>query len=165
MWIALRSHVSRYHAIQRSLKPEELVTFKCHVCEYNELATEEEYFGHICRHLKNHETVVFMFEGCAYKTNIYDTFKSHKSRKHNPHTLQYFKDEVVRRTHCSIGSAENDTQENSYSRDGHDFQSGRNSDTDTDTEDLEDLPKAIEHKISSYLNWKICFMCLRSCNT
>ena len=35
------------------------------------------------------------FEGCDYKTNKYTTFHSHKSRKHNPHSLEDFKTNVL----------------------------------------------------------------------
>lgn len=36
-----------------------------------------------------------MFKGCVFKTNIYNTFHSHKNRKHNPHTSNDFQDEIV----------------------------------------------------------------------
>ncbi|XP_041843488.1 uncharacterized protein LOC121641437 [Melanotaenia boesemani] len=36
-----------------------------------------------------------MFKGCDYKSNIYSTFKSHKSRKHSSHSLVDFKEDVV----------------------------------------------------------------------
>lgn len=36
-----------------------------------------------------------VFEGCDYKANKYTTFHSHKSRKHNPHSLEDFKINVL----------------------------------------------------------------------
>ncbi|KAK0133602.1 hypothetical protein N1851_030882 [Merluccius polli] len=38
------------------------------------------------------------YEGCAFQTQIYGTFKSHKNRKHNPHSLSDFKAGVVKVT-------------------------------------------------------------------
>lgn len=54
-----------------------------------------EYFIHIRSHLQKFETVPCVFEGCDFKTNIYATFHSHKSRKHNLHTLEDFKTTVL----------------------------------------------------------------------
>ena len=42
---------------------------------------------HIRHHLKNNETVTCVFKGCEYKSNVYSTFNSHKSRKHSLHSL------------------------------------------------------------------------------
>ena len=36
-----------------------------------------------------------MLKGCEYKTDVYGTFKSHKSRKHSLHSFVDFKDGVV----------------------------------------------------------------------
>ncbi|XP_024118247.1 uncharacterized protein LOC112139642, partial [Oryzias melastigma] len=36
-----------------------------------------------------------MFKGCSYQTNVYGTFKSHKSRKHSSYTVEDFKSGIV----------------------------------------------------------------------
>lgn len=36
-----------------------------------------------------------MFQGCSFQTNIYGTYKSHRSRKHTPYSLQDFKVGIV----------------------------------------------------------------------
>lgn len=38
-----------------------------------------------------------VFENCHFKTNIYGTFASHRSRKHTPHSLDNFKPELLQR--------------------------------------------------------------------
>lgn len=45
--------------------------------------------------MKKFEKVQCVFKDCDYSTNIYSTFASHKSRKHNPHSLEDFKDTVL----------------------------------------------------------------------
>ncbi|XP_051250261.1 uncharacterized protein LOC127360044 [Dicentrarchus labrax] len=39
-----------------------------------------------------------MFVGCSFQTSIYGTFKSHKSRRHTPHTLSDFLPGIVKTT-------------------------------------------------------------------
>lgn len=59
-------------------------TFTCQTCGCEELSTEKDYFSHTYQHLRQYKNVTCMFEGCAFQTKIYGTFKSHKIRKHNP---------------------------------------------------------------------------------
>ncbi len=77
--------------------------FVCNSCSYH---TERQYFEHLGVHLKKHETVHCVFKDCNYNTNIYSTFASHKSRKHNPHCLEDFKHTVFQ-THSSQETADN----------------------------------------------------------
>ncbi len=83
-----------------------------------------------------------------FETNIYDTFNSHKNRKHNPHTLNDFKAGVVKHSVQSdeSGSPENDSPSTSADID---FVALSNADSDTDTS--EDLSKVVEQKIASVL--------------
>lgn len=72
------------------------MTFKCELCECSELCTEKDFFLHIGRHLKSNETVSCVFHSCPFKTNIYNTFYTHKKRKHHPYVLKDFKASVVK---------------------------------------------------------------------
>lgn len=72
-----------------------------------------------------------MFEGCAFQTKIYGTFKSHKICKHNPHSLSDFKAGVVKVTVQSASPDDGPT----FSADIDDSLSGADSDID-DSEDL-----------------------------
>lgn len=94
-WNSLLTHLSRNHS-NTPEHSDKFTTFSCQLCCCSELGTEREYFVHISRHLKNNETVTCMFKGCDYKSNIYSTFKSHKSRKHSLHSLVDFKEDIVR---------------------------------------------------------------------
>ena len=66
-------------------------SFSCLVCNSCSFHTERQYFEHLGAHLKKLETVHCVFKGCDYSNNIYSTFVSHKSRKHNPHSIEDFK--------------------------------------------------------------------------
>lgn len=57
-----------------------------------------------------------MFGDCTFKTNIYGTFHSHKIRKHNPHTLNDFKPDIVTTTRISQESS-NGAEENTLNPD------------------------------------------------
>ncbi len=92
-WGALRTHLSRHHS--QATKSGNILSFKCIVCRSCSFDNERQYFTHIGSHLKKFQTVPCVFEGCDFKTNIYATFHSHKSRKHNLHTLEDFKTTVL----------------------------------------------------------------------
>ena len=144
LWNSLLSHIYRSHKTQTSPKPSELSTFSCQLCACPELSNEQAYFSHVNEHLRRNETVTCMFKDCVFKTNIYNTFHTHKYRKHNPHILSDFKAEVVT---VVVGLIESD---NSVIDGDADVES----DTCIDAHgcfDTEDLPKVIEQKIASVL--------------
>ena len=93
---ALRTHLSRYHSATESPQPNITSNFKCLVCDVI-CSTEKDFFQHIGNHLKVHETVFCVFEGCNFRTNIYNTFLKHKSRRHQPYALSDFKQAVYER--------------------------------------------------------------------
>ena len=122
-----------------------VVIFNCHLCTCSDIASAQEYFCHINNHLKSHETVQCMFEGCSFQTNVYGTFKSHKNRKHKPYTLKDFKVGIVKTSEPQ--SSADGTLDDRISEDGNADSDG---DIEIDTEP-EDLPKTIELKFASLL--------------
>jgi hypothetical protein len=84
-----------------------------------------------------------MFEGCAFQTHVYGTFKSHKNRKHNPHSLSDFKAGVVKVT-VQSASPENRPKSSANIDDSQ-------SDADSDIDYSEDLPEVVEKKLASVL--------------
>ena len=82
-WGARHAHLSRNHTQTR--QSGQSVSFLCLVRNSSSFNTEKQYFEHLGTHLKKHKTVNCVFKDCYYSTNIYSTFASHKSRKHNPH--------------------------------------------------------------------------------
>ena len=74
LWNSLLNHIYRSHQTQASSKTSELCTFSCHLCACHEISNERDYFSHVNEHLRRHETVICMFKGCVFKTNIYNTF-------------------------------------------------------------------------------------------
>ena len=103
-WNALIVHQSRIHSTQVSQTQKELATFSCHLCRCKNLSNEREYFIHINTHLRRNEIVSCMFVGCTFQTNIYGTFKSHKSRRHTPHSLTDFIPGIVLTTTLASAS-------------------------------------------------------------
>lgn len=97
-WNALIVHQSRIHSTQVSNTQKELCTFSCHLSNCKNLANDRDYFIHIDTHLRRNETVCCMFVGCSFKTNVYGTFKSNKSRHHTPHTVTDFIPGIVKTT-------------------------------------------------------------------
>lgn len=97
-WNALIVHQSRVHSAQISHTQKDLSTFSCHICDCKDLSNEREFFLHINTHLKRNEIVSCVFIGCSFQTCIYGTFKSHKSRRHTPHTLTDFIPGIVTTT-------------------------------------------------------------------
>lgn len=92
-WGALRTHLSRYHP--QTTETGQLLSFTCPICS-SRFHTEKQYFEHLGGHLRKHETVTCVFHNCDFKSNVYSTFQSHKSRKHNPHSLKDFKTSVLK---------------------------------------------------------------------
>lgn len=137
-WGALRTHLSRDHT--QTEKLEQTVSFSCLVCNSSNFHTERQYFEHLGVHLKKHETVHCVFKDCDYITNIYSTFASHKSRKHNPHCLQDFKHTVFQ-TYSSQA-----TEDSSWFVDESDVTSD-----ETLGEEGEDLSKVIANHLGSLL--------------
>lgn len=98
-WGSLRSHLSRHHlkGTQVRFRSAESISFTCPCCNAKTISTERELFEHLGQHLKKHETVICVFQNCNFSTNIYGTFASHRSRKHTPHSLMDFKEDIIKR--------------------------------------------------------------------
>lgn len=58
--------------------------------------SEKQYFEHLNNHLRKFEVVACVFKNCNFSTNIYSTFATHRHRKHQSHTLEDFKTEVLK---------------------------------------------------------------------
>ena len=99
LWSQLLNHTYKNHSEQTTQKSTKLITFQCHVCSYRELISERDFFQHINRHLRHHETVQCVFLDCTFKTNIYSTFHTHKNRKHNQCSLNDFRPDII----CTSG--------------------------------------------------------------
>ena len=105
---SLYAHLSRAHPSNRS-NPSyvgDLVSFRCVLCRQCDHHTEKTYFEHLYQHLKKFETISCIYEGCSFTTNVYGTFKSHKSRKHASCTLQDFQNDVIIKTTLSAGNSQ-----------------------------------------------------------
>jgi len=137
-WGSLKSHISRKHSTHSKVRTSEILC--CQVCNVGTFSTEKEYFEHLRQYLKKQETVICVFKNCKFKTNICGTFASHKNRKYTPHSLDEFKDDVIKRY-------ENPSQADQCS-DGVN-QEGEQSDIDElRDDDVRVLPKLIERSLA-----------------
>lgn len=95
---ALSTHLSRYHTREHHCSAkniQELVTFKCPLCSFQQPFSESVILSHLRIHLKKHETVVCPYKGCNYSTNVYSTFNCHKSRVHQTSLASDFGSDIV----------------------------------------------------------------------
>lgn len=142
------SHIYRTHKTQTSPEASELSIFSYQLCTCPKLANERGYFSHVNEHLRRHETVTCMFKGCGFKTSIYNTFHTHKNRKHNPHTLNDFRAEVVTVV-TRLQESNTSTTDNVSCAADTDVES--ETDIDAHASSIEDLPRVIEQNIASIL--------------
>ena len=88
-WGGLGTHLYRAHKSEETENQPDAIAFKCKICD-SCFPNTKDYFQHINSHLKRLETVecVFdgMFDGCEFKTNIYGTYVTHRSRKHQSYS-------------------------------------------------------------------------------
>lgn len=83
-----------------------------------------------------------MFKNCDFSTNIHGTFASYKSRKHTHHTLQDFKDDVLKMTCASSSNADDHSNV-----EVQDVEFSVTDDGDGD-DDIKDLPNLLGKKIA-----------------
>ena len=93
-WSSLRSHLTRAHKSEETESQQDVIAFKCKICD-SKFPNTKDYFHHINSHLKRLETIVCVFDGCEFKTNIYGTYATHRSRKHQSHSCDDFKADVI----------------------------------------------------------------------
>lgn len=120
---------------------------RCLLCEYKQNSTLKDYLQHLGQHLKNHKTENCIFQRCSYKTNVYDSFRSHRYRNHRLSSVSDLKPEIAARVlpihHSSEDSDADDLHEN--------VSEDEVASSVFDTHGTEDLSNAIERKIASVL--------------
>lgn len=72
------------------------LSFTCLLCCSVFFNSEKQYFEHLNNHLRKFEAVACVFKNCNFSTNIYSNFATHRHRKHQSHTLEDFKTEVLK---------------------------------------------------------------------
>ena len=91
---ALQIHLSRHHV--EMVTQSGPLSFTCLLCCSGFFDSEKKYFEHLGSHLRKFEAVACVFKNCNFSTNIYSTFATHRHRKHQSHTLEDFKTEVLK---------------------------------------------------------------------
>lgn len=95
---ALKTHLSRYHIgdsiTQEAQNPEPLVCI-CPICLFKQPFSDTTLFRHLRVHLKSHEVVECPYKNCQFKSNVYSSFNSHKSKNHQFHSTSDYKDGLI----------------------------------------------------------------------
>lgn len=114
---SFEAHLREHGLIEKTAG---LVGFKvkCLLCTFSEEVGLKQFIAHLGQHLRNKETVLCPFNSCLFKSNVYSSFTSHKSRCHQHSTLKDVKaeiiiheDSIVESSGCSIVEPEFDTNE------------------------------------------------------
>lgn len=86
---SLKVHMSRVHdASAKSVREVGDRVFKCPLCDFRQPFVERDMFLHLGRHLQQKQMVQCPFKDCSFTSNVYPTFRSHKSRVHS-HSSDY----------------------------------------------------------------------------
>lgn len=142
-WNALKTHLSKSHV---SPKSAEVEIYTCSLCPGSAIPSNREYFAHIYNHLKRFETVTCMYQNCSYQSNIYASFKSHKSRKHSTCTVNDLKVGVV-----TNGNVHEDNSPEECCPDDPETGSDLDSQELIEADKNENLEDAVIHKLASVL--------------
>lgn len=102
-WGGLRTHLYRAHKSEETENHQDVKAFKCKICD-SCFPNTKDYFQHINSHLKRLETIECVFDGCEFKTNMYGTYATHRSRKHS----NDFKAEVIAKLPVSTSVQQNE---------------------------------------------------------
>lgn len=105
----------------------------CDLCDFCEPFNLTKYFIHLTRHVKSKETVTCPFKQCSFKSNVYNTFKAHKSRYHQASGLDDVKLSLIR-----FGREDNTAVDYDV---GADFGNDNDIDDGESTEDDDELLK------------------------
>lgn len=70
-------------------------SFICPLCGLKQRFNDKTLFSHLRAHLKQHEMVDCPFKSCYYRTNVYSSFNTHKSRNRPDSDVLDFKNEIV----------------------------------------------------------------------
>ena len=89
------------HKSEETESQQDVIAFKCKICD-SKFPNTKDYFHHINSHLNRLETIVCIFDGCEFKTTIYGTYATHRSRKHQSHSCDDFKADVIVKLSTSV---------------------------------------------------------------
>lgn len=95
---ALKVHLTRHHSKSLVKQPSVCAPdkFCCLSCGFAETCSETEYMKHLYNaHLKVKHQVSCPYKGCNFNSNVYGTFKTHKSRFHKEQDWRCFKSEII----------------------------------------------------------------------
>lgn len=125
------------------------------MCNCNQHSNLKDYFQHIAQHLKNSETVVCVFQGCSYKTNVYGSFRTHRSRNHKDCSVNDLKLGILEKQGSSLDlcdeSYSDSIQIDSVGTEPADDLSTEDLGDSADVQDLNELPHNVELKVASLL--------------
>ena len=120
---------------------------KCLLCDFEDAVSLKQYIAHLGKHLRNRETVTCPFNHCLFKSNIFSSFTSHKSRCHPHCTLKDFKTEITVQE-CELSKSE--TAESESHGTDSDFHVPLEDNSDNEPE-YHDTTEKIQERLASLL--------------
>ena len=121
---------------------------KCLLCDFEEAVGLKQYTAHLGKHLRNRETVTCPFNQCLFKSNVFSSFTSHKSRCHPLCTLKDLKTEITVQE-CEIAGCET-AESQSQVADDSDFHVPLEDNSDNEPE-YHDATEKIQGRLASLL--------------
>lgn len=111
---ALKINLSQFHRdVCRTSASDggqaERAVFTCSVCSLKQPFSQETLLTHLRGHLKKHETITCPFKNCNYRTNVYSSFNTQKSRLHAGSSD--FCEDLVSRESASVNAADLDCED------------------------------------------------------
>ena len=85
---SLKNHLTQHGVSQHETTGHLNFKINCQLYDFNESVNIKQHFSHLGKHFKSKETVTCPFNHCSFKSSVFSTFTSHKSRFHNNVTLQ-----------------------------------------------------------------------------
>lgn len=92
--VALKRHLVAQHERQLDSAPVN-AQLLCELCDFCEPFDVTKYFVHFGKHVKSTETVNCPFKQCSFKSNVFNTFKAHKSRYHHAPSLDDIRPDLI----------------------------------------------------------------------
>ncbi|KAK0131464.1 hypothetical protein N1851_033866 [Merluccius polli] len=139
--VALKKHLATQHARQIDSEPVN-AQLLCELCDFCEPFNLKKYFVHLGRHVQSKETVNCPFKQCSFKSNVYNTFKAHKSRYHHASSVDDVRPDIIKfesEAHAVV-------TDHAHLED--DVELGLNSD-DADEYEEEDIGEIIKYSLAS----------------
>lgn len=146
---ALKIHLTRIHSQKVVQSRDQSAVFLCPLCGCSQPFNDKNVLSHLRTHLKQHETLDCPFKNCHYRTNVYSSFNTHRSRCHPDSDISAFKCEIILKETANHPLQSNVEFENAGPS-NYDYELGSPSSNPSEsTHDTEELQNQLKNNLSS----------------